>query len=99
LVYIVFSAFAPDLGRMSSYDYFQMGVSVEQAELRPGDLVFFTTYAPGASHVGIYAGERKFIHAASSTQQVMISTLDESYYVTRYIGARRIVAAAASVTP
>ncbi len=99
LVYIVLSTFAPDLGRGSSYDYFQMGVPVEQAELRPGDLVFFTTYAPGASHVGIYAGERKFIHAASSTQQVTISNLDESYFVTRYIGARRIVASAASVAP
>lgn len=99
LVYIVFSAFAPDLGRVSSYDYFQMGVPVEQAELRPGDLVFFTTYAPGASHVGIYAGERKFIHAASSTQQVAIATLDEPYYVARYIGARRIVSPAASGAP
>lgn len=99
LVYIVFSAFAPDLGRVSSYDYFQMGVPVEPAELRPGDLVFFTTYAPGASHVGIYVGERKFIHAASSTQQVTIAILDEPYYVARYIGARRIVAPAASATP
>ncbi len=99
LVYIVLSAFAPDLGRGSSYDYFQMGVPVEQAELRPGDLVFFTTYAPGASHVGIYVGERKFIHAASSTQQVAIANLDESYYVTRYIGARRIATPAASVAP
>lgn len=99
LIYIVFSTFAPDLGRVSSYDYFQMGVPVQQAELRPGDLVFFTTYAPGASHVGIYAGERKFIHAASSTQSVQISNLDESYYVTRYIGARRIMAPAASVAP
>ncbi len=99
LVYIVLSAFAPDLGRGSSYDYFQMGTPVEQTELRPGDLVFFTTYAPGASHVGIYVGERKFIHAASSTQQVAIANLDESYYVTRYIGARRIATPAASVAP
>ena len=99
LIYIVFSTFAPDLGRGSSYDYFQMGVPVEQAELRPGDLVFFTTYAPGASHVGIYVGERKFIHAASSTQQVMVANLDEMYYVARYIGARRITTPAASGTP
>jgi cell wall-associated NlpC family hydrolase len=69
---------------------------VEQGDLRPGDLVFFTTYAPGASHVGIYAGQRKFIHAASSIQQVTVSTLDESYYVARYIGARRIVVPAAA---
>lgn len=99
LIYVVYSAFSSDLGRMSSYDYFRMGVPVEQTDLQPGDLVFFTTYAPGASHVGIYAGDRKFIHAASSIQQVTVSVLDEAYYVARYIGARRIVAAAASSTP
>jgi len=99
LVYVVFASFAPDLGRLSSYDYFRMGVPVDQTNLRPGDLVFFTTYAPGASHVGIYVGERKFIHAASSIQQVTISTLSELYSVTRYIGARRLVAPTASVAP
>jgi cell wall-associated NlpC family hydrolase len=99
LVYVVFSSFAPDLGRMSSYDYFRMGVPVEQTDLRPGDLVFFTTYAPGASHVGIYVGEHKFIHAASSIQQVTVSTLSEAYYVTRYIGARRLVAPTAAGAP
>lgn len=90
-VYAVFSAFAPDLLRMASYDYFRMGVPVTQAELQPGDLVFFTTYAPGASHVGIYVGDRRFLHASSSASAVTISSLDEAYYVARYVGGRRLV--------
>ncbi len=98
-VYVVFSAFSPDMLRMASYDYFRMGVPVSQAELQPGDLVFFTTYAPGPSHVGIYLGERQFIAASSSTRQVTISSLDEPYYTTRYVGARRLVEPAATTTP
>ncbi|HPZ08556.1 MAG TPA: C40 family peptidase [Candidatus Eremiobacteraeota bacterium] len=54
----------------------------------PGDLVFFTTYAPGASHVGIYLANSKFIHASSSGQ-VMISSLEDDFYRSVYIGARR----------
>lgn len=98
-IYIVFSAFAPDLLRLSSYDYFRMGTAIEQAELRPGDLVFFTTYAPGPSHVGIYLGERKFIHASTTGRNVAIASLDEEYYVTRYVGARRIVELTPPATP
>ncbi len=98
-VYVVFSAFSPDLLRMASYDYFRMGVPVSQAELQPGDLVFFTTYAPGASHVGIYLGDRKFIAASSSTRQVTISSLDEPYYTARYVGARRLAESAPAATP
>ena len=90
-IYVVFSTFSPDLGRMASYDYFRMGAPVTQAELQPGDLVFFTTYAPGASHVGIYVGDRRFLHASSSAAAVTISSLDEGYYVSRYVGARRLV--------
>lgn len=90
-VFIVFNNRVPGLGRLRSYDYFQRGSVVNHNDLLPGDLVFFTTYAPGPSHVGIYLGEGKFIHAASGAGRVMMNSLGDSYYATRYLGARRLV--------
>jgi cell wall-associated NlpC family hydrolase len=57
--------------------------------MKPGDLVFFQTYAPGASHVGIYLGHDRFVHASS--HGVMVSSLNESYWAARYIGAKRFL--------
>ena len=90
-VYIVFANRVPSLARMNSYNYFQTGIPIDRANLQPGDLVFFTTYAPGPSHVGIYAGDGKFIHASSGARRVTISSLDEPYYAARYLGARRLL--------
>lgn len=72
-------------------EQYNTGTAVDKANLKIGDLVFFTTYKPGASHVGFYMGNQQFIHASSAAKKVTISSLDESYYTEHYIGARRYI--------
>lgn len=90
-VYVVFSHYLPNLGRLSTFDYFHVGTPIDRSGLQPGDLVFFTTYAPGPSHVGIYLGDGRFIHASSASHQVTTSLLDDPYYVSHFFGARRLL--------
>jgi hypothetical protein len=61
-----------------------------RGDLQKGDLVFFQTYAQFPSHVGIYLGNRKMIHASSRERRVVISSMDTPYYTSRYLGARRV---------
>ncbi|OBZ15306.1 hydrolase [Bacillus sp. FJAT-27264] len=85
----VFNKIGIDLPHQSGSQY-QMGSTVSRDELRAGDLVFFNTSGKGISHVGVYVGEGKFAHASSS-RGVTISSLSESYYVSRYVGAKRVM--------
>ena len=71
-------------------DQYQQGKPVKQDELAPGDLVFFSTTAPGASHVAIAVGGDEFVHAPSSTGVVRVEHLGSSYWAPRFLGARRV---------
>ncbi|MDA8430558.1 MAG: NlpC/P60 family protein [Geobacteraceae bacterium] len=73
-------------------EQFSVGSGVMRGDLQKGDLVFFQTYATYASHVGIYLGDRKMIHASSGRyRQVVISSMDTPYFLSRFLGGRRIV--------
>jgi cell wall-associated NlpC family hydrolase len=68
---------------------FEVGREVDADALEPGDLVFFTTVAPGASHVGIAVGGDQFVHAPSSAGVVRVENLSSSYWASRFVGAKR----------
>jgi cell wall-associated NlpC family hydrolase len=71
---------------------FDAGDQVDPSNLAPGDLVFFTTVAPGASHVGIAVGGDQFVHAPSTTGVVRVEHLSAPYWASRFFGARRVAA-------
>lgn len=85
----VFGILNVDLPR-TARDIYHVGRYVQKSQLATGDLVFFRTYARYPSHVGIYLGDNKFIHASSRSKMVTIDDLDFNYYKKRYIGAKRI---------
>jgi len=75
----------------------QIGQPLEKPALQAGDLVFFNTLNRAYSHVGIYIGEDRFVHASSSnTGSVVLSSLNESYWAARFDGARRVIPSAPS---
>lgn len=69
---------------------FEAGTVIQSQQLQPGDIVYFSTYAPGPSHNGIYIGVGRFISATSS-RGIVVDRLDSSYWSARYIGAQRVV--------
>ncbi|OHC63632.1 MAG: hypothetical protein A2045_07925 [Rhodocyclales bacterium GWA2_65_20] len=68
------------------------GEAVAKSELQPGDLVFFNTMRRAFSHVGIYLGDNKFVHAPRTGGTVRVEDMSESYWRKRFNGARRIAA-------
>ncbi|MCW5604085.1 MAG: C40 family peptidase [Burkholderiales bacterium] len=74
----------------TSHDISRFGNRVTRDELQPGDLVFFNTLRRPFSHVGIYLGEQRFIHAPRSGGHVEIVDMANRYWQQRYNGARRI---------
>jgi cell wall-associated NlpC family hydrolase len=71
-------------------EQFSQGQAVDQDALAPGDLVFFSTVAPGASHVGIAVSRDEFVHAPSSSGVVRVESLNAPYWSSRFVGTRRI---------
>jgi cell wall-associated NlpC family hydrolase len=84
----VFAMLGMSLPRTADAQYYA-GHKIK-GKMKAGDLVFFQTYAPGPSHVGIYLGNGRFVHASS--HGVMVSSLSDEYWSSRYLGAKRYIA-------
>ncbi len=85
----VFKELNFDLPR-SAREQYRLGDEVAAGELQTGDLLFFRTYAKYPSHVGIYLGNNKMLHASTRSRRVVVSDIETAYFRSRYIGARRL---------
>ncbi len=90
LVYYVYKECGYTINRTAASIY-ENGQYVEIDNLQVGDAVCFSSSSNSIGHVGIYVGDGQFIHASSSSGQVIISELASDYYTRNYVGARRIV--------
>lgn len=77
----------------TSHDISRVGETIQTDELKPGDLVFFNTLRRGFSHVGIYLGQHRFVHAPATGGEVRVEDMRQSYWTKRFNGARRIASA------
>ena len=75
----------------TSKEMSEVGARIDRQELKPGDLVFFNTMRRAFSHVGIYLGEGRFLHAPRPGGEVRVEDMGSSYWVKRYNVARRVV--------
>ena len=78
-----------ELPRLAA-DQYRVGRAVGADAIEAGDLLFFTTVAPGASHVALAIDEDEFVHAPSERGQVRVERLSSSYWSRRFLGARRV---------
>jgi len=85
----VFNEMEVNLPR-TAREQFEKGEVVTRGDMQKGDLVFFRTYASFPSHVGIYLGGNRMIHASSRDKRVVISSFDTPYYRSRFLGAKRV---------
>jgi cell wall-associated NlpC family hydrolase len=83
----------------TSKELSRVGKPVAKGELKPGDLVFFNTRRFAFSHVGIYLGDDRFIHAPRTGSEVEIAQLDNSYWRRHFNGARRLVGTVPGLVP
>ncbi|KRB89127.1 C40 family peptidase [Noviherbaspirillum sp. Root189] len=83
----------------TSEEISRVGEKIDSADLQPGDLVFYNTLRRGFSHVGIYLGDNKFIHAPRAGAEVRVERMDIGYWKKRFNGARRIIQSAQSTPP
>jgi cell wall-associated NlpC family hydrolase len=80
-------------------DMSRIGETVAAPDLQPGDLVFFNTRRFAFSHVGIYLGDNRFVHAPRRGREVEVATLDSSFWQKRFNGARRMVGVLPELIP
>jgi LysM repeat protein len=85
----VFRELNIDLPRTAREQY-RLGSSIDPGNLQSGDLLFYRTYAKYPSHVGIYLGDQKMIHASPRSRRVVIASVDTPYFRSRFIGAKRL---------
>jgi len=83
----------------TSRELSRIGEKVAIADLKPGDLVFFNTRRFAFSHVGLYLGENRFIHAPATGREVEVATLSQAYWQKHFDGARRLVGVLPSLVP
>ncbi len=87
--YVFSTALGLDLPRRAE-EISRIGSRVDRSELKPGDLVFYKTLRKTFSHVGIYLGNNRFIHAPSAGGAVRVDDMTQSYWTARFNGARRV---------